>query len=182
MTELVNRESRFAQAYELRAWANLLQDRPERAYRDAFSSLVEGPAWTPASFGEQKAGYRALAGYFALRQTDPRAKAMAWLRGWQPMLEPGRWPDALLLFFLGEIDEREMLEPAQSLVAADRGAAAAEAVTFLALDEFLGGSTGAREREALAHYRTSYGAGRTLAWLVDKRMRTPGEKLTLQRQ
>jgi hypothetical protein len=178
MSDAIGQSPRFAKAYEVRAWANFLQNRPAQAYKDAFSSLVEAPEWTSGSFSAHKAGYRALVGYLALRQSEPRAQAMAWLREWRGFLKAGEWPGALILFLLGEIDERDMRAVAQAQAALDRGSAEAEAVTILALDEFLGGMAGDRGRAAQDFYRSKYAAGRTLAWLINKRMYTPGEKFT----
>jgi len=177
-TELIARHPRFAAAYEVRAWAGFMRNAPDEARKDALSSLAEAPAWTPESFAAQGAGSRVLIGYLALRQNGAHADAGDWLREWQPYLRAGAWPDALLLFLLGGSDERSMREAALGRRSFDGGAAEAEAFVVLALNEALGGGGSERRRELGEHFRKSYGAGRTVPWILYTRMHTPGQGLT----
>jgi hypothetical protein len=178
---LIARDPRMAKAYDVRAWAKFVQNVPKDAYLDAFSSLVEAPKWSTQSFAGQKAGYRVLVGYLALRQTAPRAQATEWLRQWRPFMSPGAWPDALALYLAGELDERDAMNAAAARAASDRGAALGEAYVFLALDELFGGGGQDRQQAMTEYFRSSYAAGRTLSQLLYSRMHTPGQKLTPQR-
>ncbi len=177
---LLARDPRMAKAYEVRAWAKFAQNAPKDAYLDAFSSLVEAPKWSTQSFAGQKAGYRVMVGYLALRQTAPRAQATEWLRQWRPFMSPGAWPDALALYLVGELDERDAMNAAAARAASDRGAALGEAYAFLALDELFGGSGQDRQQAMGEYFRSSYAAGRSLSHVLYIRMHTPGQKLTVQ--
>jgi hypothetical protein len=171
-TDLIARQPRFAAAYELRAWTSFMRNSPREARKDALSSLSEAPPWNAENFAAQAAGSRVLVGYLALRQAGAHEDAAAWLREWQPYLRAGAWPDALLLFLLGEGDERAMRAAAQARRAADRGVAEAEAFVVLALQ-----GDSERRRELQEHFRKSYGAGRTVPWVLYTRMHTPAQGL-----
>jgi hypothetical protein len=168
-SEILVRYPRQARAYEIRAWARFMLNRPKDAALDAFSSLVE-VNWTPALFQDHKAGYRVLAGYFALRQTEPRAKAMEWLRQWKPFMSRRLWPDACALYLAGEIEEREMKAVAKALAESDRGSAVAESLVFLSLEEYFSRGEDVRERQMREHFTNSYHAGYTLARMAYYRM------------
>lgn len=179
-SEQLSKDPRLGRAYEIRAWALFLLDRPEDAAKDALSSLVEAPPWNPSSFAGVRAGYRVMAGYLALRQLGSRAKANEWVRQWSRFMSPKSWPDAFALYTSGELDEREMIDVANSMAPADRGNALAEARTFLFLEEFFGGFGLDRAQAMGEHFRTVYSAGRTLSYLTYSRMHTPGQKITVR--
>jgi hypothetical protein len=167
---------RETNAYEVSAWAQLLTNAPELAYKAAFSSLVEAPSWTKARFASEKAAYRVIAGYFALRSCGFRDRANAWARRWTGYLSRNAWPDALALHLAGELDEQDVLNVANTLNARDEGSARADAHVFLALEELYAG-TGDRQRKAMnGFFSEEYAAGRTLAFVVRTRMTTPGQR------
>lgn len=170
MSELLARYPRQARAYDIRAWARFMLNRPKDAALDAFSSLAEVPNWTPGLFQEHKAGYRVLVGYFALRQTEPRAKSTEWLRQWKPFMGRKLWPDAYALYLAGDIEEREMRAVAKALAETDRGSAFGESLVFLSLEEYLSRGDDVREREMREHFTNSYHAGYTLARMTYYRM------------
>lgn len=179
-SSIIARWPRLTKAYEVRAWANLLLNRSEDAYKDAFSSLVEAPTWTKETFAAELATYRVLAGYFALRQTGPRAKATEWLREWKPHLAERTWPDAMVLYLLGDLDGSEMHEVAESLREKDRGNAAAEAMVFSALENLFAGDWDKGRTRMNEYFRERYSAGYTLAWVTWMRSNTPGQTLRVR--
>lgn len=179
--DLIGRNPRLSSAYAIRAWANLLKNRPEEAYKDAFSSMVEAPTWTPTSWATEAASYRVLCGYFALRQSAPRSNAAGWLQQWKANLSKDTWPDAMLSYLLGELDERDVHAIAESLRKADRGVAAAEATVFMSLERGYSGEWDEGRRRMNEYFAVRYGAGYTLPWLIQTRSSTPGQALNFRR-
>lgn len=172
--QLLSRYPRFAKAYEVRAWCSFLENRPDAAYKDAFSSLIEAGHWTTESFASEKAAYRLIVGYFALRQSSTRAKATNWIREWRDYLFEDRWPDAAALYLIGELDEREMMAVAEGLRSKDRGNAVAEAQVFSAIEKGYAGEWEASLRQLNETFR---GPGPTLAHVIWTRLNTPGQGL-----
>jgi tetratricopeptide (TPR) repeat protein len=181
-TQLLARHPRFAKAYEVRAWGHLLENRMQEAYKDAFSSLVEGQVWVPTSFASEKAAYRLIVGYFALRHGTTRSEATAWLREWRAQISERNWPDAAVLYLMGEFDEHEMMAVAERLRSTDRGNAAAEAYVFAALERGFTGEWEEGRRRMNEMFRERYSAGFTLARLIWSRSNTPGESLRFRSQ
>jgi tetratricopeptide (TPR) repeat protein len=181
-TELIARHSRFSKAYEVRAWSHLLQNGAQAAYKDAFSSLVEGGKWTPASFASEKAAYRVLVGYFALRQSAMRSEATAWLREWRPQISERAWPDAAVRYLSGELDELEMIAVAEALRSVDHGNAVAEAYVFAALERGFAGDWEEGRRRMNEMFRERYGAGYTLAYVIWNRSNIPGQAIRFRPQ
>lgn len=179
---IIARYPRLAKAYEIRAWNRLLLNEPEDAYKDAFSSLVEAPSWTKSAWVSEKAAYRVLAGYFALRMTNPRAKAAAWLQQWKTHLVAENWPDAMVLYLIGEADEKETRAIAEAMRKDDRGNAAGEEAVFNALEAGFAGRWDEGRRRMREHFRTRYGAGHTLAWVIYRRSTTRGQQLRFPEQ
>lgn len=173
--QLISEHSGLAKAYEIRAWAYLMEDQPGDAYKDAFSSLVEAPPWTPASFRAGRAAYRVLVGYLSLRQRTTREEAVAWIEKWRPMMQKGAWPDAAALHLLGEITEDEALAVAAVLAKRDAGSATAEALAFLVIDKKLAGIS-ADLAPLSSFLNKDYRAGRSLADALYRRMRVGGIK------
>ena len=181
-TELIVRNPRLGKAYEIRAWANLLNNRGAEAYKDAFASLAEAPPWTGDSFVREKAAYRVIVGYFALRQTEPREKATDWLQQWRPLMSAGAWPDAYALYVLGRLDEAEVRKIAASYSKNDRGNAVGEAAAFLALDAHFAGDGEAARKRMIETFRTEYSAGYTLGLLIQKLLLTPSRQIRTRQQ
>lgn len=158
------KEPTHHRALEVLAWSRLFQNRPREAFQDADRSLRVDPPWTAETFAAERAGYRAIAGYLALSNAESRASAVEWLLRWKPYLRTGAWPDAFALFLLGEINEEQMKAVAVSMQPTDRGAAAGEGFAFLAHDGLSADERKQRADAMRQYFRTSFGAGHSLAY------------------
>jgi tetratricopeptide (TPR) repeat protein len=172
---IIARFPRLARGYELRAWSNLIANQREAALSDARSSLAEEAPWTRDSFARQKAGYRVLAGYFALLQTTSPDRAAAWLGEWRKQMSPSAWPDAFGLYVLGELEADRMRQVASSLKELDRGNALGEAAAFDVLATHLRAGTTAETRSSMTRFfREGYGAGYSLGLVLYRTQVVPG--------
>ena len=167
-------------AYEISAWAQLLANTPAPAYRAAFSSLVEAPPWSRTRFAGDKAAYRVIAGYFALRACGSRDRANAWTRRWSEYMSRKTWPDVLALYLAGELEEQDVLAVATALKPSDEGSALADAHAFLALEEIYAGKDDRQRKAMNTFFSEEYAAGRTLALVVRTRLTTPGQQPRLR--
>ena len=150
-------------ALEVRSWVHFLKNRPAEAYQDAARSLRSPSVWTPKEFAARRAGYRVMAGYFALRRSGASDQAREWLSRWKPLLDPQAWPDAGALFILGDLDEARMKAVANALEAGDHGKAVSEAFVYQVLEE----SESSRLQLLISRFSgTKHSSGYSLANLV----------------